>query len=192
MYNKLLKEINHLLDSSEKDTLIVAIDGPCASGKSSLAAFLNDNFVCNIFHTDDYFLPPQMKTAERLAEAGGNFDRERFEQEILKAIRLNQNFTFNIYDCHALSCFESGKVFCKRLNIVEGVYCMHPDLEKYYDYKIFLEVAEDKKHSRILSRSNESMLERFKNEWIPLENRYFDTFKIKDKCDIVFDTTDIF
>ena len=192
MYNRLLKEINNLLDSSDKDTITIAIDGPCASGKSSLAAFLNDNFICNIFHTDDYFLPPEMKTTHRLAEAGGNFDRERFEKEILKAILRNQNFTFNIYDCHTLSCFESGKVFCKRLNIVEGVYCMHPDLADYYDYKIYLDVEENKKHQRILNRSNESKLERFKNEWIPLENKYFDTFNIRNNCDIVFDTTDMF
>lgn len=192
MYNKIIKSINTLLDSSDKDTITIAIDGPCASGKSSTANFINDNFICNIFHMDDYFLPPEKKTAERLNEAGGNVDRERFEEEILKSILRQQNFTFNIYDCHTLSLFESGKVFCKRLNIVEGVYCMHPDLVKYYDYRIFLDVSEDKKLQRILDRSNHEKLERFKNEWIPLENKYFDTYKIKENCDLVIDTTDVF
>lgn len=192
MYNRLLKNINNLLDACDKETLTVAIDGPCASGKSSIANFLNDNFVCNVFHMDDYFLPLEKKTPQRLAEAGGNVDRERFEEEILKNIVKNQNFTFNIYDCHSLSYFESGKVFCKRLNIVEGVYSMHPDLVKYYDYKIFLEVSEETKHSRILARSNQKKLDRFINEWIPMENRYFDTYKIKESCNMVIDTTNLF
>jgi len=69
---------------------------------------------------------------------------------------------------------------------------MHPDLVKYYDYRIFLDVSEEKKHQRILERSNHEKLERFKNEWIPLENKYFDTYKIKENCDLVIDTTDIF
>ncbi|MBQ7816856.1 MAG: uridine kinase, partial [Oscillospiraceae bacterium] len=81
MYNKLLKDINNLLDNSKKDVIWVAIDGPCASGKSSLGNFLNDNFICNVFHMDDFFLPPEMKTAERLAEVGGNVDYERFGKE---------------------------------------------------------------------------------------------------------------
>ena len=192
MYNRIIKEINNLLDTSNKDNIIIAIDGCCASGKSSLANFINDNFICNVFHMDDYFLPPEKKTAERLSEPGGNVDWERFEDEILKNIIKNQNFTFNIYDCHSLSYFESGKVFCKRLNIVEGVYSMHPELNDYYDYKIFLDVEESKKHSRILERSGENKLNRFIKEWIPMENRYFDTYSIKDNCDLYIDTTEMF
>jgi len=32
------------------------------------------------------------------------------------------------------------------------------------------------------------MLERFKNEWIPMENRYFETFDIAKKADYVIHT----
>ncbi|MBQ5782047.1 MAG: uridine kinase, partial [Oscillospiraceae bacterium] len=60
------------------------------------------------------------------------------------------------------------------------------------DLKIFMDVDEDKKHQRILARSGEYMLERFKNEWIPLEQKYFDTFRIKENSHIVIDTTDLF
>lgn len=192
MYCKILKEINSLLDNSRKDVIIVAIDGCCASGKSTLSDFINDNFICNVFHMDDFFLAPEMKTEERLGQPGGNVDYERFKTEILENISKQQNFKFNIYDCQTLSLVESGKVFHKKLNIVEGVYSMHPELSRYYDYRIFLDVAEDKKHERILERSNEHMLNRFKNEWIPLENKYFDTFKIKENSDLVIDTTDMF
>ena len=192
MYCTLLREINHLLDSSNKDVITIAIDGPCAAGKSSLSDFLNDNFICNVFHMDDFFLPAEKKTPQRLAQPGSNVDYERFEEEILKNIHNKHNFHFNIYDCQSLSFFESGKVFPKRLNIVEGVYSLHPELSGYYDYKVFLDVSEEKKLSRILSRSNEKKLERFKNEWIPMENRYFDTYNIRKNCDLVIDTTDMF
>ena len=62
MYCKILKDINNLLDNSNKDVVLVAVDGPSASGKSSFGKFLNDNFVCNVFHMDDFFLPFEKKT----------------------------------------------------------------------------------------------------------------------------------
>ena len=120
MYNKIIKVINNLLDSSDKDTVWVAIDGPSASGKSSLGNFINDNFICNVFHMDDFFLPPEKKTPQRLGETGGNIDWERFKSEIISNVKSGHNFTFNVYDCHTLCYLESGKVFHKKLNIVEG------------------------------------------------------------------------
>ena len=192
MYNKLIKTINNLLDSSDKDTVWVAIDGPSASGKSSLGNFINDNFICNIFHMDDFFLPAERKTSDRLAEVGGNIDWERFEKEIIDNVHSGQNFTFNIYDCLNLSYFETGKVFQKRLNVVEGVYSMHPELIDTYDYKIFVDVDMDKQKQRIINRNNKHQVERFVNEWIPLENRYFEAANLKDRCDNVFDTTELY
>ena len=54
MYNKLIKDINNLLDQSEKEVVWIAIDGPSGSGKSALGSFINDNFICNVFHMDDF------------------------------------------------------------------------------------------------------------------------------------------
>ena len=192
MYCKILKDINNLLDNSNKDVVLVAVDGPSASGKSSFGRFLNDNFICNVFHMDDFFLPPDKKTKERLSQPGGNIDYERVEDELLKNIMKPDNFTFNVYDCHSLSMYESGNVYHKRLNVVEGVYSMHPELQKYFDYKIYLDVSSDKQETRILNRGGESKLRRYKNEWIPLENNYFDTYGIKNNCDVVLDTTELF
>ena len=112
--------------------------------------------------------------------------------QLIKNILKPENFTFNVYDCHSLSHFESGKVFHKRLNVIEGVYSLHPELSDYFDYKIYLDVSDEKQEARILDRSGEKKLERYKKEWIPLESRYFDTYKIKEQCDVVMDTTNLF
>ena len=192
MYNKLIKSINNLLDNSDKDTVWVAIDGPSASGKSSLGNFINDNFICNVFHMDDFYLPADKKTKSRLAEVGGNIDWERFEKEVIENVKSGNNFTFNVYDCQNLSYFETGKVFQKRLNVVEGVYSMHPELKDTYDYTIFLDVDSERQKQRILDRSNEKKLERFVNEWIPLETAYFEGTDLKSNCDVVFDTTELY
>ena len=63
--------------------IVIAIDGNCTAGKTTLAAVLEKEYDCNVFHMDDFFLRPQQRTAERYAEPGGNVDYERFQEEVL-------------------------------------------------------------------------------------------------------------
>lgn len=70
----------------------VAIDGPCASGKTVFAASLHERFGGNVLHMDDFFLRPEQRTPERFAEPGGNVDRERFEAEVLKPLAAERRY----------------------------------------------------------------------------------------------------
>ena len=49
-------QIDLLLE--EKDFVLVAIDGKCTSGKTTLASKLTEIYDCNVFHMDDFFLRP--------------------------------------------------------------------------------------------------------------------------------------
>ena len=68
-------------DSSEP--ILVAIDGMCGSGKTTLGEYLHQVFDCNLFHVDDFFLRLEQRIPERLQEVGGNVDYERFEETVL-------------------------------------------------------------------------------------------------------------
>ncbi|NRT94069.1 hypothetical protein [Clostridium beijerinckii] len=95
-YKYVFDEIKNLLKDNEK--LVIAIDGRCGGGKSSLGAILAEEFDCSLFHMDDFFLPPRMKTKERLAQPGGNVHYERFEEEILKPLKTTSLlYIENIY-----------------------------------------------------------------------------------------------
>ena len=62
----------------QKPHVLIAIDGPAASGKTTLAARLEKRYGADVLHMDDYFLQPHQRTPDRYAEPGGNVDRERF------------------------------------------------------------------------------------------------------------------
>ena len=64
--DELVKKIDELM--TQKDVVIVAIDGKCTSGKTTLAAKLAEIYDCNVFHMDDFFLRPEQRTPERFAE----------------------------------------------------------------------------------------------------------------------------
>lgn len=164
---------------------IVAIDGRSASGKSTLAEILSKIYDCNLFHVDDFFLRPEQRTAERFAEIGGNFDRERFFDEIIEPLSLENDVCFRRFNCSAQALETPKTVPFKRLTVVEGAYSMHPSLGKYYDISVFLDIDAEMQRKRVLKRNGEAMAKRFFNEWIPLENIYFSEYGIKEKADFV-------
>lgn len=164
---------------------VLAIDGPAASGKSTLAALLAEKYGAQIVHMDDFFLPHERKTPERLAEFDGNIDRERFCNELLPHINSALPFSYGKYDCSAGTVISHAEVVAARLAVVEGVYSLSPHFEKCYDIKIMLTIEKGEQMARLSSRCAAWQLEKFKSVWLPLEERYFSLGGIREKCDIV-------
>ena len=181
--DRLLSRIDELTE--KKKFVIIAIDGHCAAGKSTLAAMLKSVYSCNVFSTDDFFLQPFQRTAERLAEPGGNFDRERFLDEVIQPLQTGNAFSYRAYNCQTQELTGAITVTPNALNIVEGVYSLHPQFTDAYDIKVFLRIGPDEQSRRLLDR-NPKMYDKFINEWIPMENIYFNVFHISEECDFVF------
>ena len=173
----------------KEESCIVTIDGLCGSGKSTLVSILKERFDCNVFHMDDYFLPKNMKTDDRLAEPGGNVHYERFQEEVLASLLRQETVTYHPYNCMTASLEAPITVTHKKLTIIEGTYSLHPTLRHAATLKVFLALDETEQLKRIKQRSGEEKLQQFIQVWIPLETRYFQELKIKDLCDLVLDTT---
>ena len=175
-----------------KDYTIIAIDGPSATGKSTFAELIGEKYKCEIFHMDDFFLTEEEKTPERLAVPGNNVAWERFKTEVLEKLESGEPFKYQKYNCRTKEFYPSRTVRRKKLYIVEGVYSHHPELAKYYDYKMFFDVTKKTQEERILKRNSEKMAQRFFNEWIPLEDKYFEAYNIRANASFVFDSSKAF
>ena len=204
---KIISRIDALISGGEP--VIIAIDGSCTSGKTTLAGWLAAHYGsrCSVFHMDDFFLRPHQRTYERLNEAGGNVDYERFAEEILanlvlyRAAGTNAVFSYRPYDCRVQKLAESVDACAGQISIIEGTYSMHPFFyEKYgeiygnsngeiYDLKIYMTVSDETRRRRILERP-EFLHERFFNEWIPMEQNYFSSSNIENRCDIIIDSSE--
>ncbi len=168
-----------------KSRLITAIDGGAASGKTTLANTLAARFDGAIIHMDDFFLRPEQRTEARFAEPGGNLDRERFSEEVLPHLRDENGFSYRRFDCSEMALGEKASIPSKKLLIVEGSYSHHPAFGDAYDLKIFLDIDEETRKARIMKRNGKEKYEMFITRWIPLENRYFEAFSIREKADIL-------
>ncbi len=164
--------------------VIVAIEGGCTSGKTTLSKEISKFYDCNIIHIDDFFLSFDKRTESRMNEVGGNIDYERFRSEVAEKIVKNEPFTYGKFDCSLGRIKEQIKVMPKKLNIIEGVYSLHPLYSDIYTLKIFLEIDNQTQLERLKARSPEK-LDKFINEWIPKENKYFTNFDIKNSCEII-------
>ena len=165
------KQIDALLE--QKERVIIAIDGKCAAGKTTLAAKLAEYYDCNVLHMDEFFLRPEQRRAERFAQVGGNVDYERFWEEVLLPLKAGLPFSYRPFDCGTFMLADPIHIPWKKLNIVEGTYSHHPYFGEPYDWKLLLTVDEETQRRRILQRPA-FLHQRFFEEWIPMENRYFD------------------
>lgn len=174
--------LQHL--NSHPATRVIAIDGRAASGKSTRALLLGAVLDAPVIHMDDFFLPPALRTEERLAQPGGNVHYERFAEEVLPHLRSGESFAYRVFDCSQMDFGGMKDIPAAPVRIVEGSYAHHPALGDYADLKVFSSVDEGEQMTRILRRNGVKMAEMFRSRWIPMEERYFDHFAIREKAHI--------
>ncbi len=177
-----IARVNALL--REREHVVVAIDGRCASGKTTACDLLAKVFACaSIVRADDFFLPPTMRTSERYAEPGGNLDRERFIAEVLPHIGRRE-FEYGRFDCSVGRVTSAVSVPLNRLTLVEGSYSTHPAFGHYADLTVFSNIDHAERMRRLRERDGDYAAV-FESRWIPLEEAYFAAFDVMSKCDIV-------
>lgn len=174
------------------DVCVIAIDGRAAAGKSTLTARLCEALNAGVVHMDDFFLPPALRTEQRLAEPGGNVHRERFAKEVLPHLTHAEEFSYAVFDCGTLRMDSRRTVQAGKWKIVEGAYSCHPAFGKYMQLRVFCDVAPEVQLERICARNGEEMAQMFRTRWIPMEEAYHTAFSVQGQADIcLFPGSDI-
>lgn len=179
-----LTPVLDLCKNNRNKKCILSIDGNCAAGKTTLCKLLAYILNAEIIYMDHFFLPPELRTKSRLGQAGGNIHYERFISEVLPYIK--GEFDYRIFDCSKMDYGETMHIGSNAFRIVEGSYSQHPIFEDYADIKIFCSIDPTTQIERIVKRDGKEMAYYFQSDWIPMENKYFEEFKIKQKADIIY------
>ena len=106
---------------------IISIDGPCGSGKTTIASEIENEFGYNILHMDDFYLPFYERDKNWMNIVAGHMDFERLISNVIVPYKNKCKTKYISYDCHS---------------------------------------------------------DKFISMWVPFENNYFESLKIRESCDI--------
>jgi uridine kinase len=179
----ILQRVEILL--ADHSHIVLAIDGMSAAGKTTAALDLSQRLDAPVVHMDDFFLPPALRTADRLTQPGGNIHYERFAQEVLPALREGKGFSFRRFQCSTMTMGDVCSIPAAPVVITEGAYALHPYFGDYAHLALFLQIDPTAQRQRILSRSSPEIWEDFRTRWIPMENTYHQAFSIPTRVDLI-------
>lgn len=171
----------------QKGQALCVIDGYCGAGKTTLAAELSAHYGgAAVIHMDDFFLPYEMRTPERLSTPGGNVHHERFLAQVVEGLKSGHAFAYQRFDC-ATGALLDKQCDHTPVRIVEGSYSLHPALQAAWQelgaVTVFLSVEAEEQLRRIARRAPEK-LPAFVDRWIPLEKNYFQAYDIKARAQL--------
>ncbi len=165
--------------------IIIGIDGFGGSGKSTFAeklkVALGDAYVVPI---DDFFIKDKATDADK-----SNFDRDRLERQVLMPIRDGQRAVYHKHSSKTDTPGESISVPAATYVIIEGVSSYHPNIEHYYDYKIFIDTpAETAKQrgsyrDKKLGDGNDTLWP----VWTATYAEYKEIYKPDERADFILD-----
>lgn len=183
-----MEKIHSSTDRKIGSPFIVAIDGPCAGGKTTLAQALKGELSCPVITMDHFFLPPSLRSAQRLAEPGGNIHYERFERQVLQESASGREFSYDVFDCSMMAFGSKIQVPPSPVLLLEGSYSHHPRWRSRIDLAVFLRVSPAEQKRRLIERAGTAGYQTFEDRWIPLENQYFSFYRICEHADLILKT----
>ena len=170
--------------------LVLALDGRCGAGKTTLAAALAQQFPASLtLHTDDFYLPPAQRVRGWEKTPCANMDLARLRDEALRPAYDGQAVLYRAYSCREGAYRPAQQLEARPLVILEGSYSHHPLLAGYETLRVFVTCAKTEQTRRLQAREGDRY-PNFAARWIPLEEAYFAKFRIEETADFVVDTTD--
>jgi uridine kinase len=159
---------------------MIGIDGRCGSGKTSFAKLLSTYVPCNVVHMDDFYIPMEKRRKDWREVPGGNIDFHRLLSEVLHPLYHGKPVFYRAYNCREDKLEETMEMRPRRYIIVEGTYSLHFLLSRAYDLKIFTDISPEDQIQNLREREGDN-LEKFIEQWIPMEENYFKEFSVRQR-----------
>ena len=169
--------------------LVLALDGRCGAGKTTLANVLAAQFVgCTLLHTDDFYLPPARRSPDWAHTPCANMDLTRLRDEALRPAYAGQAVAYRAYSCRQSGYLPTAQLAAQPLVILEGSYSHHPLLCPYETLRVFVTCTKAEQTRRLQAREGARYAD-FAARWIPLEEGYFAQYGIEAAADFVVENT---
>ncbi|MEK7616388.1 MAG: hypothetical protein AAB420_04255 [Patescibacteria group bacterium] len=155
---------------------VIGIDGLGASGKTTIAREIQKlHPKSSIVHTDEFYKPFAERNPAPLvngATVSVDFDWDRFEDQVLKAVRRNLLVKYERYDWRADRWDNWVEIPPENWIIIVGVYALQSRFFTVYDYSIWCEVPKEIRLRRMVEREGEIVAHEWLEKWSGREENY--------------------
>lgn len=199
---------NFIVNNKSKDSpFIVGINGVDTSGKSYFTKELNNYLIeagykTQIISIDDFHNPSKIRNSGNdpiTSYVNNAFDTSKIEKELLKPMSFNEMLDKEliVLDLEKDEFNITKKYVVDKETIVlfEGVLLFREPLDKYFDMRIYLDISFDEVLNRAKKRDaslfGDSVVERYKKKYIPIQKIYIKKYEPKSKSHIIIDNEDL-
>lgn len=180
-----LAEFIKTIPSKYKQT-IVAIDGLGGVGKSTFALGLHAAIPHSaIIHSIDFRKKENDRVTNTNKTVSPNIDWDRFDEEIFTALRFGRDVMYHKYNSMKDEVIEEVHVSSDTVIIVEGEYVLQNRFNPHYDFRIWIDMPDSVRLTRILESSGESDWKKWQDEERVIENNYLEREKQNLRADLI-------
>jgi len=174
----ILAEISKIL-SINASPILIAIDGPAGSGKTSLANQLASNLKsATTIHMDDLYNGWEDALTATLTR--------HLEEWVLDPLTLHQSVKYQKFDWNTGEYGPTVEVRDVELLILEGVGAAQSKIRQQADLTIWIEVGAQIGLARVLNRDGAQILP-YMLKWQERESAHFIKDQTKENCQIFID-----
>jgi uridine kinase len=137
----------------------LAIDGPDAAGKTTLANALAAHARVPHLSADDFLAQPDLRHADASPE----------------------HYYAHAFDLPALR----SAVLAHETVVVDGVFLFRPELDDLWDARVFLDVDPEEQWRRVLARDPEDVRARYDTRYRPAYEAYRAAVRPAERADVV-------
>ena len=165
---------------------VVGIDGLGGSGKKTFAFGLHKAMPHSaIIHASDFLKIESERLAGTDFSISPNFDWDRIDREVFTPLRFGEPIVYHKYDSFTDSIGEKTHVATDALIILEGEYVCQNRFSENFDYKIWIEVPDSVRMTRILESDGEKKWKEWQDSVRPIEENYREKERQNLRADLV-------
>ena len=185
---------------AKKKVLTIAIDGLAGSGKSTLAKELQNTYQeIQIVEMDSFFLPLARRTPFYPQKSAYlEYDYGRLLVQVLIPFQKGLATSYLKYNWVTDKIGrEEFHISPDKTLVLDGITTFHPKIQDHvrFDYRIFVTSAAKTRLARAKKRDNkiakefggynEKTKDYYKNEWVIMENNYFQKYRPDKIADLI-------
>lgn len=197
--------VEKIIEKKGNKRFIVGINGVDTSGKTTFTRKLKKELENKGFHVetisiDDFHNESEIRYKNPDPIQGyiddgfdlenlENFLREIKQDNIEKKKMIHLNLDNDTFSNEKIYTFKDNTVI-----LLEGVLLYREPINKYFDFKIFLEIPFEevlkRAEKRDVPKFGIEFLDKYRNKYIPVQKKYLREYKVKETCDLIIDNTD--